>query len=930
MGKAVARWLLGLYPRAFRERYGEGLMAMYAQRARDAGASRGALGQLSFCVWELGSLASGAVRERVRARWGGGEERNSTNLGMGRAGDMDVEQRTMWWSILREGFVSAARTAKRYPAFTAAVTITLGLGIGANATMYGIVDRLLLRPPAHVVDHERVQRMFMEHRSLVGTGELVMNPRTSYRDYEDLKSHEGLAAVAAYRRSSVETVGNGESATRASVAYASGEFFPLLGVAALRGRFYTAEESAPGSTLTAVLSAEYWTSTYGAGPGVLGRTIEVGGRAHTIIGIAPPGFTGIELGKVDLWLPYEATFEALGLGTFDSRSCCSMRAVVRLQDGVSVQAAEAEATRLLLNARRGASEGPRNNITRIVFGPLIAAQGPEPSAAQAAGESRAAESLVARWLVGVSLIVLLIACANVANLLMARGTRQRKEVAVRIALGAARGRVVGQMMVESVLLALAGGLLALMLARWGGEIVRSTLLPDVYFPNSAVTGRLFVFTVVAALVAGVAAGIVPALQGSRADIAGGLGDASRGSSARRSELRGFLTIAQAAMSVVLLVGAGLFVRSLGEVRSLDLGLDIDRLLLASLAVPVLTPIDEGAALYDEAIRLVSALPGVRSAAATSRPSFQGPNSRWPISVPGIDSIPLLPGGGPYRYAVSPGYFETVGVAILRGRPFAASDRGDGVRVAVVSETMARTLWPDRDGLGECFVAEDPDSFLRDGQSSQECTTVVGVAEDVARRGFQDEPFMAYYLPQGYGRFFEGLYVRAEGDPRGIVNEVAALLRSYSPSVGYTDVQTVEQMLDPQARAWTLGATMFTLFGLLALCLAAIGLYSVLAFDVAQRTRELGIRGALGATKSRLLRSVVYQGAGFGMLGVGLGLGAAYLAAPYAGDLLFEVSPRDPSVFAVVAAALIAVSVAASLIPGLRATHVEPTDALRAE
>ena len=250
--------------------------------------------------------------------------------------------------------------------------------------------------------------------------------------------------------------------------------------------------------------------------------------------------------------------------------------------------------------------------------------------------------------------------------------------------------------------------------------------------------------------------------------------------------------------------------------------------------------------------------------------------------------------------------------------------------SAVETPLASTVSADRDGLGECFVAEDPDRFLRDGQSSGECTTVVGVAEDVARRGFQDEPFMAYYRPQGYGGFFEGLYVRAEGDPRSIVNEVATLLRSYSSTVGYTDVRTVEQILDPQARAWTLGATMFSLFGLLALNLAAIGLYSVLAFDVAQRTRELGIRRALGATKSRLLRSVVYQGAGFGLLGVGLGLVGAYFAAPYANDLLFGVSPRDPAVFAVVAVVLIAVSGAASLIPGLRATHVEPTEALRAE
>ena len=259
-----------------------------------------------------------------------------------------------------------------------------------------------------------------------------------------------------------------------------------------------------------------------------------------------------------------------------------------------------------------------------------------------------------------------------------------------------------------------------------------------------------------------------------------------------------------------------------------------------------------------------------------------------------------------------------------------SDRAGGVRVAVVSETMARTLWRDGDALGACFVVEDVDQFLRGGQSSGECTTVVGVAEDVARRGFQDQPFMAYYLPQGYGGFYEGLYVRAEGEPRGIVDEVATLLRSYSPAVGYTDVRTVEQMLDPQARSWKLGATMFTLFGLLALCLAAIGLYSVLAFDVAQRTRELGIRGALGATRSRLLRSVLYQGAGLALMGVVLGLGVAYLAAPYAKDLLFEVSARDPWVFGGVAAALMAVSGLASVVPGLRATRADPIEALRAE
>ena len=391
-------------------------------------------------------------------------------------------------------------------------------------------------------------------------------------------------------------------------------------------------------------------------------------------------------------------------------------------------------------------------------------------------------------------------------------------------------------------------------------------------------------------------------------------------------LRGFLTSAQAAMSVVLLVGAGLFVRSLGEARSLDLGLDVDRLLLAELEFRSLGSGDvsrrEHVALYEEAIRRVSTIPGVRSASATDW-QFQNGGVSYLIRVPGIDSIPQVPGGGPYGYGVSAGYFATVGLQIVRGRPFEASDVEDGARVTVVNETMARVLWPDGDGLGGCLLF-----YLPGRVGDQECTTVVGVAEDAARDGYQDMPGLTYYRPQRNG--YRGLYVRAEADARSIIDEVTTLLRSYSPEIRYARVRTLEEMLDSKARAWTLGATMFTLFGLLALCLAAIGLYSVLAFDVAQRTRELGIRGALGATKSRLLRSVLYQGAGLGLLGVGVGLAVAYFAAPYANDFFFGVSPRDPSVFAVVAAGLIAVSVAASLLPGLRATHVDPMDALRAE
>jgi predicted lysophospholipase L1 biosynthesis ABC-type transport system permease subunit len=294
-----------------------------------------------------------------------------------------------------------------------------------------------------------------------------------------------------------------------------------------------------------------------------------------------------------------------------------------------------------------------------------------------------------------------------------------------------------------------------------------------------------------------------------------------------------------------------------------------------------------------------------------------------LDIPGVDSIPTMPGGGPYYYGVSPDYFATVGLGVVRGRGLAPSDGETAEKVVVVSRTMADGIWPDTDPLGACMVV---------GQDDDTCRTVVGVVEDAARNGYQDAPFMAYYLPlaQLTTEQASGLYVRVRGAPDDAVGEVARTLRSFSPLVRYASVETLRARLDPQARSWALGATMFSLFGVLALVVAAVGLYSVLAVDVARRTRELGIRAALGARRARLLRSVLVEGTRLAVFGVVLGLLVAWIAAPRASDLLFEVDPHDAGTLAAVALALVAVAVAASLIPGMRATRVDPSEALRAE
>jgi len=822
-----------------------------------------------------------------------------------------MKRRMQWWETLRQAMRSLARTAKRSPGFTLGVVLTLALGIGANATMYGIVDRLLLQPPDHVVDHQTVNRVFTERPHFV-TGEMQIGSVLTYPDYADLKAHGGFERVAAYTYAAERTIGTGAEATRAHVAGATASFFPLLGVDTRIGRFFTEEEGEAGAALTAVLGAEYWERRYGGDPGVLGEQIEIEGRDHTVIGVAPRGFTGVDLRRVDVWVPLEATRSVDRADCLESRGCWWLSVVGRRADDVSVEAAQAEATSLHRNGRREMIEQDRyDERARMVLGSVIAAQGP-----QASDETR-----VARWLLGVSIVVFLIACANVANLLLARASRQRREIGVRIALGAGRRRVVGEMMIESLLLAGAGAVLAVALARWGGGIIRSTLLPGVLFPQSAVTDRLLLFTVAAAVVAGLFAGIIPAFQGSKTDVNETLREGGRGSSAGGSRLRSLLTVSQAAMSVVLLVGAGLFVRSLQELRSLDLGLDVDQLVLAQLEFEddELTP-DRQVALYEEALPRARSLPGVSAVAATGVPFQWGYATS--LEVQGIDSIPNLEGGGPYYYPISPGYFDAVGLAITRGRPIETSDGESDAKVAVISETMAQTLWPEGDPLGHCLLV---------GRDAEQCTTVVGVVEDAARGGYEDAPFMAYYVPTPQVEMpHRGMYVRAERSSEDIVEAVASLLRSYSPQVRFANVQTLSAALDPQARAWTLGATMFTVFGVLALCLAAIGLYSVLAFDVAQRTRELGIRTALGAEKARLLRSVLFRGGRLAFLGVALGVVVALAAAPYARGLLFQVSPRDPWVLTGVAVILGSVSLAASLVPGMRATRVDPVEALKSE
>lgn len=814
-------------------------------------------------------------------------------------------RRSRWLDALRWNVRSTVRSAVRRPALTMGIIATLGLGLGANATFFGLVDRVLLRPPDHIVDADRVRRVLLE-RPGGPNGELIAANSWSYPDYSDLEAHT-RGSVAGYTDWTERTIGEGVSARRVRVSLATRELFSLLGVTPASGRFFRAEEATPGAPLTAVIGAELWERAYGADAGVVGSTIQVSGIAVEVVGIAPAGFTGVDLERIDVWVPLEATQSADGRGCMASRRCYFMKTVARVDDGTELGTWESEATRLLENAYLDEA-GASTDRVRVLLEPVLAARGTAASP----------EARLLLWLLGVAGIILIIACANVGTLLAARSVGRRPDLAVRMALGAGRRRIVGQVAFESILLALAGAGLGLVLARWGAVVIRSTLLPEIHFPGSATSWRMFGFTLLVALLAGALATVAPALQAARVDVWSAMSKGASGQPWRRSRVTVIVTNLQAALSIVLLVAAGLFVRSVAELRSVDIGLDVDALLQARLEFRASRlPDREWNELYEEAATRVASLPGVLSAAATSAPI--GFASEGPIEVPGLDSIPTLPGGGPYARTVSADYFETAGVAILRGRGI---EEGEVARIVVVSETMARTLWPDSDALGKCILL----------YGEEECTRVVGVAEDAARIGFRDAPFMAYYepVPADHGSLYQALYVRAEEDADLVIGDVSLLLRSFSPEVRNADVQTVAGMLDSQTRQWRVGAVLFSLFGFLAMSLAAIGLYAVLAFDVARHRREIGIRASLGAGKGRLMRDVLLRGARLTIFGIGAGMAFWYLIAPHMQQLLFEVSPRDPSVLGGVVVLLGLVATAGSLLPGLRATRVDPVIALRCE
>ena len=546
-----------------------------------------------------------------------------------------------------------------------------------------------------------------------------------------------------------------------------------------------------------------------------------------------------------------------------------------------------------------------------IAGALKLAAGPEPGL----------EFKTLLWLTGVAVIVLLIACANVANLTFARVLRRRRELSVRLALGVSRGRLVAQCLTESLILAGGGCLVGVLIAQWGGVALRRLFLPAGGSLEVLSDWRTLAVASAFALATGILTGMGPAFLAVHGDLAGSLKAGAREGTQQRSRTRSALLILQAALSVILLVGAGLFVKSLSHVRAMRLGYDPEQVLMVGRNLRGMQLPDSSLiVLHRRLLESAQAIPAVEHAAFVSSIPFWSTSST-DLFVNGIDSVRRL---GRFTFQTStPDYFKALGTRVLRGRPFGAEDRAGAPRVVVVSEGMARVLWPGREALGQC---------MRIDADTMPCTTVVGIAEDAVQNSVTEEQRFRYYMPLEQARPAGGhtLLLRMRGDPVAYVERVRKALQPVMPGQSYVTVRPLEELVEGNRRSWQVGATLFVAFGGLALLVAAVGLYGVIAYSVAQRAHELGVRIALGAQSAHVVRLVVGQGVKFALAGVGLGIAVALLVAHSIQPLLFQQSARDPVTYGGVAGLLILVALIASAVPACRATRADPNSALRAD
>jgi predicted permease len=800
----------------------------------------------------------------------------------------------------------ALRALHKSPGFTAAVVLTLSLGIGANTAIFSIVNALLLRDLPHVT---RPEALLLIGRTVNDDGFDTF----SYPDYVDLRDQtRTFQDIAAATNAPVHV--SGTAATeRARGGIVSGNYFAVLGTSPVQGRFFTPDEDRPSNPVSVVvLSAGLWQRAFGGRADIIGKTIRIDNHPFEVIGVAPAGFQGLTRGdQLDLFLPLSVQPVAMPeFGSFiNQREAVWLQLFGRLRPGASLEQARTEL----------ATFGQQ-----MVAGSPTDRKGWGVSAATTSGFDPFTQANLVRFLrllQGAVILVLAIACANVANLLLVRSAARRRELAIRASLGAGRGRIFRQLLTESILLSALGGIGGLVLAYWGSDLLRA--LPVLGFSETidlTPDTRVLLFTLAISLLAGVLFGLVPAMHAVRSDLAGELRQGAEIGRPRGARLRNALVITQVAVSLVLLVAAGLFVRTLQNAYAIDPGFATN-VLVARLDVG-LQGYDEarGRRFYTQLLRDLEATPGVRSASlALNHPFGGGFDTR--IDAQGALIDPEHRGYRTDRNSVSPGYFETMGITILRGRGFTAQDVTTSTPVAVINEAIADRLWPGQEAVGKRFVRTWGGPPLE----------VVGVARDAKYRNLFEDRRLTFYQPltQDYHPALV-VHLRPAGDPMTLAGPLQRAVRALDSELPVYRIQPLDERLAGSLGQQRTAATLIGGFGGLALLLAAIGLYGAVAYSAAQRTREFGIRIALGAQTPDVLRQVLREGILLALIGLAVGLVGAVTLTRVLRSQLFGVTPTDPLSFSVVSLLLLVVAVVASLVPAKRATRVDPMVALRSE
>ena len=799
-----------------------------------------------------------------------------------------------------QDFRYAARLLLRSPAFAIVAIAALAIGIGANTAIFSVVDTLLLRPLPYA-NADRLA-VIWEHNIPRDRRNNVVSPGNFIHWKELNQSFTELSALSMTFRTTLTGAGN---ATELPVQYVSAGIFRILGVRPAIGRDFTPQDDAPGVNVVTI-SDRLWRQRFGADPSIVNRTIMLDGRPNLVAGVMPPGFSILDR-TVDVWstigLPPSArTPRGRWIGV-----------VGRLKDGVTMAQAQADMVRVHQELTRRFPDFNTGWTANVV-----------PLREQLTGTVKPA-----LWvMLGAVGFVLLIACANVGNLVLARATARQRELAVRAALGAGRGRLIRQMLAESLLLSVFGATAGLVLAWWSVIALRTTIadrVPIARLDQVSIDGTVLLFTAGAALISALLFGMAPALTSAGARLTEALKDGGRaGSAARGARIRSVFVVVETALALILLVGSGLLLRSFVALMRVDPGFDPAHTMTVKVSIPTAKYKDaaQQQAFFNQLFEKIDALPGVTAAGGTSFLPIAGLGAATGFQIVGQPKPPA--GQEPVTdvRVVTHDYFKAMGVPLLRGRTFDSRDAGTNIRRVIVNQALARKHFPNEDPIGKSIIV----SWNDEGADE-----IVGVVGDVRQQDLETEARATIYWPPGRFTYpFMSVAIRTAGDPRNVIAGAVAALHELDPNVAAADVRTMDAVIDESVAQRRLTMLLLSIFAVVALVLAAVGIYGVIGYSVSQRTQEIGIRMALGAQRASVLRMVVGQAMVLAAAGIAAGAAGAWGLTRLMQNLLFGVEPSDPSTFVAVAAILALVAAVAAAIPGLRATRVDPVIALRSE